>query len=77
LVAAVSHPTGQEWNMDAEESHGSSIMSGFDISSGTDRFNTPALLEGFELMEAFSKIKRDKVRQEILALTKRLSSSGA
>jgi hypothetical protein len=63
--------------MDAEESHGSSTMSGFDISSGTDRCSTPALLEGLELMAAFSKIKRDKVRQEIIALAKRLSSSGA
>jgi hypothetical protein len=61
--------------MDAEESHGNSTMSGFDISSGTDRYSTPALLEGSELMEAFSKIKRDKVRQEIIALAKRLSTS--
>ena len=62
--------------MDAEESHCNSTMSGFDISSGTDRFSPPTLLEGSELMEAFSKIKRDKVRQEIIALAKRLSISG-
>jgi hypothetical protein len=62
--------------MDTEESRGNSTMSGFDISFGTDRFSTPALLEGSQLMEAFSKIKRDKVRQEINALTKRLSNSG-
>jgi hypothetical protein len=63
--------------MDAEESHGNSTMTDFDISSGTDRSSTPALLEGSELMEAFSKIKRDKVRQEIIALAKRLSANGA
>ena len=62
--------------MDAEESHCNSTMSGFDISSGTDRFSTPTLLEGSELMEAFSKIKREKVRQEIIALAKQLSTSG-
>jgi hypothetical protein len=63
--------------MDAEESHGNSTMSGFDISSGTDRYSTPALFEGLELMEAFSKIKREKVRQEIIALAKRLSNNGS
>jgi hypothetical protein len=62
--------------MDAEESHGNSIVSDFDISSGTDQFSTPALLEGLALMEAFSKIKRENVRQEIIALAKRLSASG-
>jgi hypothetical protein len=62
--------------MDAEESHGNSTVSDFDISSGTDQFSTPALLEGLELMEAFSKIKCDKVRQEIIALAKRLSTTG-
>jgi hypothetical protein len=62
--------------MDAEKSHGDSTMSGFDISSGTDRYSAPTLLEGSELMEAFSKIKRDKVRQEIIALAKRLSTTG-
>ena len=62
--------------MDAEESCSNSTMPDFDISSGTDRFSTLALLEGFELLEAFSKIKREKVRQEIIALAKRLSTSG-
>ena len=62
--------------MDAEEGHGNSTMSGFDISSGTDRFSTPALLERSELMKAFSKIKREKVRQEIIALARRLSTIG-
>jgi hypothetical protein len=62
--------------MDAEESYSNSTMSDFDMSSGTDRFSTLALLEGLELMEAFSKIKREKVRQEIIALAKRLSTSG-
>jgi hypothetical protein len=62
--------------MDAEESHGNSTTSGFDISSGIERYSTPTLLEGSELMEAFSKIKRDKVRQEIIALAKRLSTNG-
>jgi hypothetical protein len=62
--------------MDTEERHGNSTMSDFGISSGNDRFSTLALFEGSELMEAFSKIKRDKVRQEIIALAKRLSTSG-
>jgi hypothetical protein len=60
--------------MDAEDSYRNSTMS--DISSGTDRFSALTLLEGLELMEAFSKIKREKVRQEIIALAKRLSTSG-
>jgi hypothetical protein len=62
--------------MDAEGSHGNSTLSGLDISAGTDRYSTPAHLEGSELMKAFSKIKRDKVRQEIIALAKRLATSG-
>jgi hypothetical protein len=62
--------------MDAEESYSNSTMLGFDISSRTDRVGTLVLLEGVELMEAFSKIKREKVRQEIIALAKRLSTSG-
>jgi hypothetical protein len=62
--------------MDAEEGHGDSTMPGFDISSRTDRFSTPAFLERSELMQAFSKIKREKVRQEIIALAKRLSTTG-
>jgi hypothetical protein len=62
--------------MDAEESYSNSTLSDLDISSGTDRLGTLALLEGLELMEAFSKIKRQKVRQEIIALARRLSTSG-
>jgi hypothetical protein len=62
--------------MDAEESYSNSTISDLDISSGTDRFSTLALLEGLELMQAFSKIKRERVRQKIIALAKRLSTSG-
>jgi hypothetical protein len=62
--------------MDAEESYSNSTLSDLDISSGADRLGTLALLEGLELMEAFSKIKREKVRQEIIALARRLSTIG-
>jgi hypothetical protein len=63
--------------MDAGKNHGNSTVSDFDILSGTVRFSTPIFLEGMELLEAFSKIKRETVRQEIIALARRLSTRGA
>jgi hypothetical protein len=62
--------------MDAEESYSNSTISDLDISSGTDRFSTLALLEGLELMQAFSKIERAQDREKLIALAKRLSTGG-
>jgi hypothetical protein len=46
-------------------------------SSRPDRFSTLLLLEGFELVQAFSKIPTRENRQKVIDLAKRLSTNGA